>query len=126
MPLADTVLSKLKAIPGWTATAEHVAFLRDILVERDKELADLQSKCDRLRDENSELQKRIAEISSTEDYVEYRGVLWRRIDSDTVEPAPYCKKCKHIMVHFAPAKVWCCDTCQADAPYVQHPQAAKE
>ena len=126
MTLVDTILENFKSIPGWTATAENVALLRDILSEREKELANLQSECERFRAENADLKKQIAALSTGNDFEEYRGILWRRLNADTVEPAPYCKKCKHVMSPFQPAEMWYCDQCGSGAPYVQHPQATED
>lgn len=121
----EGILRQLKKIPGWSATNEHVEFLREVLATRDQELESIRSECDQLRDANEELKETISKLSTPTGFKEYRGVLWRNIDGDNVEPSPYCKTCKNVMVSFA-NQMWVCGSCKTEVPLVKHPHALKE
>jgi hypothetical protein len=87
--------------------------------------ARLKSENTELKAENFDLTKKLNGLMVSTEFVEYRGTLWKRESADTVEPYPYCKKCKGVMHSFAHLQ-WVCGNCDNSTPLVQHPEAAKQ
>ena len=103
---------------------ERLELIRDQLQQLQSENTGLKKSITELKAENFDLSKKLKSLTVSTEFVEYRGTLWKRESPDTVEPYPYCRKCKSVMHDFAHVQ-WVCGGCNSSTPLVNHPEAAK-
>jgi len=108
-----SILDKLKNIPGFTATQQHVALLKEFVGERDSRIASLTSELAAANNTIAELQKQLRSLSPPT-FHKVRGLFWLP-EGDHYEPNPYCPKCQEVMSQFPPGAQlhWCCSSCDA-------------
>jgi len=120
------VLSRLNKVPGFSATAEHVALLKSLYEQAQKEREQLQKECEELRKENALLKKQLVSQAKAAELEEIDGILWRRNPSGGFDSKPRCPNCADhpVMGEFPPdAKLhWVCSRCNGVFDYVKPPQ----
>ncbi len=127
MPLGwSMVLSKLSTIPGFSATAQHVALFRDLYEQAQKECERLSQECDALRSENDSLRKQMALNADASELVDVEGLLWKRGQGGAFESKPRCPNCADhpVMSRFPPGSkmYWVCSRCNKPFDFAEPPR----
>jgi hypothetical protein len=111
MGLTEGLLGMLDGLAGGRLSAQQIALLRDqmqaLAVEREK-----------LKEENANLISQLAELNrelerarTPDEYVEYRGALFRRRPDGQTEVDVYCRFCKIPMVSWHDQTAFTCSSC---------------
>jgi hypothetical protein len=99
------------------------AVLEDKLKEAEKRYERLETDNRQLREENFTLQKRINELTKSDDYVEVEGLLWKRKVGGGFEGKPRCPICPNhpVLFDFPPRVHWNCSKCNGTFDYATPP-----
>lgn len=120
-----TFLGKLNALPGFSATAQHVALFKDLYEQSQKDSERLTKECDALRAENEELKKQVGTSELPADLVDVEGLLWKRRSDGTYESKPRCPQCADhpVMSTFPPGgrMYWLCSQCRMRCDFADSP-----
>jgi hypothetical protein len=76
------------------AQSKHIAQLRDYIEQLEKENQRLEKAVVKLSADLAEASKQLARHTSTDGYVEWKGVLIRRLPGGGYSDTPYCPTCK--------------------------------
>ena len=122
-----TLLEKLKSIPGFAASAQHVALYKDAYTEMEKEAQRLQSRCTALEEEVAHLKSQLEASRHAGTFKSDRGLLWKPLESGGFEAIPYCPRCKDhpVMTRFPPIGRplhWMCSVCHFRTDAVPPPK----
>jgi hypothetical protein len=101
---------QLSKIPGWSATRAHVEFLKELIAEKDRRIAELEQENARLKREAT----RSSVVSPADDLVEHEGLLWKRKPDGSFEETARCPECQRPMAAFPPgphSDSWDCARC---------------
>jgi hypothetical protein len=116
------VLARLNRVPGFSATAQHVALFKDLYEQAQKENEQLKAECARLKAENEGLHRQIA---SRTEFEEIEGILWKRKPTGGFDSKPRCPNCQDhpAMGEFPPGAHlhWVCSRCNGVFDYVKPP-----
>lgn len=120
-----TIINRLNKIPGFSATAEHVALFKDLYEQVQKECELLRSEYNRLKAENETLRQKLTALERTPDFEEIDGVLWTRKTTGGFGSKPRCPNCSDhpVMGEFPPGAQlhWVCSRCNGVFDYVCPP-----
>lgn len=86
---AAKILELLSNVPSVAASHERIAFAREQVEALDRQLTEARAEIERLR---KELARRVPP-----EFVEHRGVLWKRTGDNDFAPDPYCPHCHSAM-----------------------------
>jgi hypothetical protein len=120
------VLEKLNSLPGFAASAQHVALYKDAYTQMEKEAQRLQSRCNELEGKVRRLSSELGDLRLVKTFESYHGLLWKPVEGG-FERTPYCPKCKDhtIMTRFPPgghATNWLCSVCDFHTDLVPPPK----
>ena len=120
-----SALSKLNKLPGFSATAEHVALLKDLYEQLQKECEQLRVDLEACRHENTNLKNDLSIHTKTRELVEHEGLFWRKGLTGGVESKPRCPNCadRPVLSQFPPnARLhWTCSKCNGCFDYADPP-----
>jgi len=120
-----TVLAKLNTVPGFSATAQHVALFKDLYEQAQKECERLTKEFETMRSENQELKRLVNRSELPPDLVEVEGLLWKKRSDGAFESKPRCLQCAGhpVMSTFPPGgrMYWHCSQCKMRCDYSDAP-----
>ena len=94
MPLLE-LLDKLITEHGSSSIMrDHIALLREEAASIEKKLVACQRRCAELQGENAHLRKDLERYSASDDFVEFRGALFKRKGPDDYDPTVRCPSCQ--------------------------------
>ncbi len=118
----SSVLTRLNGIPGFSATAQHVALFKDLYEQAQKENEQLKAECARLRTELEGLRRQSTARTELE---EFDGILWKHRPTGGFDSKPRCPNCPDhpVMGEFPPEAHlhWVCSRCNGVFDYVRPP-----
>lgn len=101
----------LKEYPALSVAKERLA-----LVEERLRLAEAENK--KLSAENAELRKKLTLSEKRNEFIEYKGVMWKQV-GEKIDPIAYCPECRLAMSAFPPGsdEMLACSKCTFTAPF---------
>lgn len=108
----------LKDYPALSVARERLALVEDRLKLMEAENKNLKTENAYLRTECAEMKKRVSVYEKANQFVEYKGVLWKQLNG-TVDSISYCPECKLAMFAFPPGsnEMLICSKCNFTAPF---------
>lgn len=111
MGLLDNIQTLINEHGSSTILRERLSLLKDQIEILEKENADLKDAISDIQIENVKLRKQISEQSTSEQFVECRGGLFKRKPSGGFHKAVYCPECKTPMSSVQGEISYTCSRC---------------
>ena len=104
IPILSDIISKLEQLITEHGSAavlkEHVALLKTKAALFEKDIEELKKENAKVIKENAELKQELARQHKSEEFVEARGALFKRLPSGGYSETPYCPNCHETMFYF--------------------------
>jgi hypothetical protein len=130
LPLIKYVTEKLAALPTAANAQQRVAFAQELAAEASRRADEIEANSEKtiaqLRAENAELKRELT-LRIPLEFVEHRGVLWKRLSAGVFAEDPYCPEHRAVMCRVerhVVCPVYRCGRAAPFEPYQQ--QAARE
>ena len=111
MGLIDGIIGMLDGLASGRISAQQVAFLRDQIKALAEEIADLKEENAKLMGQAADLTRQLNEARTPQEFIEYRGALFRRGPDGEFEIDAYCRFCKIPMISLMGVTPFTCDGC---------------
>lgn len=111
MSIFDAVGSLLGSLPLNEVLRERFALVQDQIKGMETELVNLKAENAQLKKENAKLKEELLVNSESQDFIESRGALFKRIPSGGFDPDAYCKFCRIPMVSLQGYLPFKCTSC---------------
>ena len=89
------------------ALRAHAALLRDMHQAAKEEVAELKQKVLELEAENYRLKQETTRQKKSQEFIEKRGVLFKRGSDGRIEPDAYCKTCFGVLMGIDDLPLYC-------------------
>jgi hypothetical protein len=111
--LIELIKNSLNDVASVAVTRERLLLFRDLAELKEKENVELKGEVARLAKEVAELRKQIEKLGVRDNFVEKKGVLFKRKPAGGYVETPYCYKCRVPYGQLAPSPVlaFACFTC---------------
>ncbi|NOS72344.1 MAG: hypothetical protein HOP33_20775 [Verrucomicrobia bacterium] len=117
IPILDDLERLIVEHGSATVRGDHIALLREQREGLEKKVADLQSENGSLKEEIRDLREKLKTAAPPNEFIKYRGVLFRRLPTGVIEDAVYCWKCRGPMVSMKRHMPYQCTACNITADF---------
>jgi hypothetical protein len=116
----DWLANLLKEFPALSVARERLALVEERFRNVESENQRLRNENERLIAERSALQAQGNTLQRQDEFIEERGVLWKRKRDGRVDAFPYCPACRFVLSAFPPPpadEMLACSKCNFIAPF---------
>ncbi len=111
MGLLNNIQTLINEHGSSTILRERLSLLKDQIEMLEKENLDLKATLSDIRIENTKLREQISNQLSSEQFVEFRGGLFKPKPNGSFHKAVYCPKCKSPMSFLHGENHYACSSC---------------
>jgi len=96
---------------------ERLSLAADEAKKLEKEYRELEAENEKLKQENTELRQQLEAATIPDEFVEARGVLFRRLSNGEIDKDAYCPTCKTVMFSLHGVLPLKCSKCEFVAAF---------
>lgn len=97
---------------------EHIALLQEQVQPLVKKIEDVEEENARLKKSSEAATRQLAEYAAREQFIEFRGVLFKKALSGGYYPDAYCPACRTVLMFRTTREQVACSRCKFIAPFI--------